>query len=337
MRQFSKTRSLPFIITIDAEGDNEWAKPERPLDGNAAYLPRFQSLCEKYRLQPTYLADHTMATSPVFKEFGRDVIARDVAEIGMHLHAWNSPPDIPLTRRDYQHQPYLTAYPESVMRAKINYQTDVLEQTFQTKMLSHRAGRFGFDERYARMLAEHGYVVDCSVTPHVSWENNNDIYGGPDFSRCQEAPYWLDLGDVRKLGSSSLLEVPVTIVNRWPRHLKPPKPGRRTARQLPKRIMNRIYPALVWMYPRRADGKMLQWIVHRAASRPQTTHLEFFLHSSELMPGGSPWFQNREDIDRLYSRIESLFDLASRQCESMTLKQFHDYWVDLSLPGEQGA
>ena len=337
MRQFSKTRLLPFIITIDTEGDNEWAKPERPLDNNAAYLPRFQSLCEKYRLRPTYLADHTMATSPAFKKFGRDVIARDVAEIGMHLHAWNSPPDVPLTLRDYQHQPYLTAYPEDVMRAKINFQTDVLEQTFQTKIFSHRAGRFGFDERYARMLAEHGYIVDCSVTPHVSWENNSDIYGGPDFSRCQEAPYWLDLGNVRKPGDSSLLEVPVTIVNRWPRHLKPPKPGRRTARQLPKRIMNRIHPALVWMYPRRTSSKMLRWIVHRAASHPQTTHLEFFLHSSELMPGGSPWFQNEEDIDRLYSRIESLFDLASRQCESMTLKQFHDYWVDLSPPGEQGA
>lgn len=334
MQQSAQTKLLPFIITIDTEGDNEWAKPQKPLDKNAAYLPRFQSLCEKYQLQPTYLVDHTMAMSPVFKKFGQDIIDRNVAEIGMHLHPWNSPPDIPITQQDHQHQPYLTAYPENVMRAKIKYQTDILEQIFQTKMLSHRAGRFGFDERYARILEEHGYIVDCSVTPHVSWENNNDIYGGPDFSKCQETPYWLDLENIRKPGKSSLLEVPVTIANRWPRYLKPPKPGQRTVKHLPKRIMNRIYPALVWMYPRRTNRKMLQWIVHKAVTHPQTTHLEFFLHSSELMPAGSPWLQNQEDIERLYSRIEPLFDLVSQHCQSMTLKQFHDYWADLNPPGE---
>jgi hypothetical protein len=35
----------PFIITIDTEGDNLWACPRHITTRNAAYLPRFQSLC----------------------------------------------------------------------------------------------------------------------------------------------------------------------------------------------------------------------------------------------------------------------------------------------------
>ncbi len=38
----------PFIITIDTEGDNPWANPREITTRNAEYLPRFQSLCERF-------------------------------------------------------------------------------------------------------------------------------------------------------------------------------------------------------------------------------------------------------------------------------------------------
>ena len=44
---------------------------------------------------------------------------------------------------------------------------DALEGRFGEKMTSHRAGRWAFDSRYARLLVEHGYLVDCSVTPII--------------------------------------------------------------------------------------------------------------------------------------------------------------------------
>ena len=34
----------PFIITIDAEGDDLWASPRDITTRNAEYLPRFQAL-----------------------------------------------------------------------------------------------------------------------------------------------------------------------------------------------------------------------------------------------------------------------------------------------------
>ena len=63
-----------FLITIDTEGDNAWAKPREVTTRNAAYLPRFQSLCERYGLQPTYLTNYEMAVSPEYREFAADAL-----------------------------------------------------------------------------------------------------------------------------------------------------------------------------------------------------------------------------------------------------------------------
>src|SRR5208283_4588444 len=101
-----------FLITVDTEGDHLWSKPREITTRNSRYLPRFQALCEKYGLKPTYLTNWEMANCPVFRDFGQDVIAHNTGEIGMHLHAWNSPPIIPLTDNDYSYQPYLIEYPE---------------------------------------------------------------------------------------------------------------------------------------------------------------------------------------------------------------------------------
>lgn len=158
--------SLPaFLITIDVEGDNLWARNPRMTCENARFLPRFQALCERFGQRPTYLTSYEMATSPAYVDFARDVLARKTGEVGMHLHAWNSPPIEPLTADDNAHHPYLIDYPDAVMRDKIAFITGLLEDTFGVKMISHRAGRWAMDGRYARLLVEFGYRVDCSVTP----------------------------------------------------------------------------------------------------------------------------------------------------------------------------
>src|SRR5580700_5433153 len=120
----------PFIITVDTEGDDIWSRPHQITTHNALFLPRFQSLCERYGYRPVYLTNYEMATSEEFVEFARDVLRRDAAEIGMHLHAWNSPPLMPLTDDDFHYQPYLIEYPDEVMREKIRVMTVLLEERF---------------------------------------------------------------------------------------------------------------------------------------------------------------------------------------------------------------
>lgn len=131
--------SRAFIITTDTEGDNLWQNHGHITTENASFLPCFQVLCEKYCFKPVYLTNYEMAMDAAFLDFARDAIARGNAEISMHLHPGNSPPAHDLTGDDGRHKPYLIEYPEAVMWGKILFMQQLLEDTFQTKMLSHRA------------------------------------------------------------------------------------------------------------------------------------------------------------------------------------------------------
>jgi len=203
-----------FLITADPEGDNPWARPDVITTRNAAFLPRFQSLCERHGLQPTWLVNHEMASCPDFVRFGREVLRRQAGEIGMHLHAWNSPPLRPLTDNDHHHQPFLTEYPTEVMEEKIAHMTALLRDRFETDILSHRAGRRALDSRYAHLLVKQGYRIDCSICPGVSWRQTAGApvgCGGPDYRHFPSRPYWMDLDHIDRPGSSDLLELPVSV------------------------------------------------------------------------------------------------------------------------------
>ncbi len=297
-----------FLVTVDTEGDNLWARPHQITTKNAAFIPRFQALCEKYGLKPTYLTNWEMARSPAFVELGRDILRRGVAEIGMHLHAWNSPPIVPLTADDDRHAPYLIEFPESHLREKIKVMTQTLEDVFGVKMLSHRAGRWSFNETYARALVTHGYKVDCSVTPHVSWrfcKGDPTQTGGSDFSHFPESAYFLDLNDISRPGESSLLELPMTIVRTrtYPPLLESIR-HRFSGRFYPTLILRRLFPYHQWLMPNGRNGASLLRVLDaaRLQSRP---YIEMAIHSSELMPGGSPTFPTPESIEVLYDDLEA--------------------------------
>lgn len=318
--------SPAFLITVDTEGDNLWAKPRAVTTRNAEYLPRFQALCENFGFKPTYLTNWEMANSPAFVNFARGVLARGAGEVGMHLHAWNSPPIVPLTADDDQHAPYLIEYPEQQIREKVKVITAKLEDVFGVKMLSHRAGRWSFNETYARILVEQGYRVDCSVTPHVSWrfcKGDPSRPGGSDFTGFPESAYFLDLSDIRRPGDSPLLELPMTIVRT--RTYAHPIENLRSALSASfygTLIMRRLFPYHLWLMPRigNRDGMLKVVEIARAQARP---YIEMAIHSSELMPGGSPTFPTADAIENLYEDLEAVFSAAAKGFSGSTLSQYH--------------
>lgn len=318
-----------FLITIDTEGDDGWARGREAGTENARFLPRFQALCERHGLRPTYLTNYEMATSPVFREFGRDALARGAAEVGMHLHAWNSPPIVPLTADDCAHMPYLVEYPEAVMREKVRVMTETLEETFGVKMTSHRAGRWALDSRYARLLVEFGYTVDCSVTPHVSWREtfgDPSGRGGTDYAGFPELPYRVDLEDISREGDSPLLEVPVTIYDN----------RRAWKKALPRRVRRRLSPDAVWLRPDGRNLRRMLEIIKRAAEEERPC-VEFMLHSSELMPGGSPYFTDERAVERLYEQLEQLFGAAADAFKGATLQEFQREYSEAELRARAAA
>lgn len=105
-----------------------------------------------------------------------------------------------------------------------------------------------------------------------------------------------------------------------------------------RQAAHRVSPKLNWLCPTSLSATndfnaMLQ--VARAARAECVAHLEFMLHSSELMPGGSPTFRNASDIERLYESLEILFEDLSTWCCSMTLKEFHAWFG--KAPAQQMA
>jgi len=322
-------RKPDFLITIDTEGDNLWSAPREITTDNAAYLGRFQSLCDSYGLKPTYLVNYEMANSPVFVDFGKDVLRGKKAEIGMHLHAWNTPPLVPLTSDDFKFLPYLFEYPAKVMREKVTVMTELLENTFNGEITSHRAGRWGFNEVYAQILIEKGYGVDCSVTPHISWSGNlgdPQQSGGPDYSQFPDEAYCVDPHDIRRQGASSLLEIPVTVFS-----------AQNTFRRLlhlalgnvprVRTLVNQYFPLVCWLRPNGKNRRHMLDLVRRAVGE-RRPYLQFILHSSELMPGGSPFFSTAKDIEILYADLDVLFESAARTCQAATLEELHQRFLE---------
>lgn len=313
-----------FLITIDTEGDNLWSRPRRNTTANSKFLPRFQALCERFGYKPTYLTNYEMAMCPVFQEFAKDAARRGAAEIGMHLHAWDSPPIVPLTCDDLANHPYLFEFPEGVMRDKVSVMTRLLEDVFGRKVVSHRAGRWGFNETYARILVDLGYLVDCSVTPLLSWKScagNPNGAGGPDYTRFPNEAYFVDLDDVSRPGESPLLEVPLSVTG--PARLM--APAHRLVRNGPRVIRGplcRLFPPVTKLVP---NGRNLRHLLRlvRLAERGGREHLEFSLHSSELMPGGSPRFRDEREIEVLYEHLETLFAAARGAFRGATLFEFY--------------
>jgi len=309
-----------FIITIDTEGDNEWSRPNPILTRNAAYLPRFQSLCEEFEFKPTWLTNYEMATSPEFVRFGRDVLSRRAGEIGMHLHAWSSPPLKPLTHDDHATHPFLIEFPAEVMAEKIGFMTELLQQQFGVKMLSHRAGRWAFNSTYAKLLDENGYLADCSVTPHVSWRRtlgDPKGEGGPDYRGFPSNAYFIDLENIDRPGSSNLLEVPPTIIRS---KLADAAPWMYEVRGV-KRFAEQYSPPISWIFPNGSNvDRMIRCV--RTAVSEHREFIEFVIHSSELMPGGSPRFLTNESIEALYVDLRVLFGEISKNFVGATLGEF---------------
>lgn len=308
-----------FIITLDTEGDNLWENNREITTQNTHFLPRFQQLCEQFNFKPVWLTNYEMAIDDDYIAFARDVIARNTGEIGMHLHAWNSPPLTPLTDDDLRYQPYLIEYPKEVMREKIAVMTHLLEDKLQTKMLSHRAGRWAFNETYAQLLVEFGYQVDCSVTPKVDWrftKGDPAQAGGTNYKDFPSHAYFMDLNDISKTGNSTLLEVPMSIQYKHSALMNKIKQGYDALRGKQRA------PSVNWLRPKPNNAQQMIEVVKQSLAQGHE-HIEFMLHSSEFMPGGSPTFRTENDIEGLYRDLETVFRFLSDKVQGMTLAEYY--------------
>ena len=313
-----------LLVTVDTEGDDIWRHLFAETTNNSTYIPRFQNLCERFGIRPTYLVNHEMALCPKFRNFGKSILTRDVAEIGMHLHAWSTPPVFGPLDTQKNFAPFLVEYPTDVMHHKIAFMTNLLQDTFGEKMTSHRSGRWVLNEVYAQALVTHGYNADCSVTPNVVWREQRSEHAnfvGVDYRNFPRFPYFMDLTDISKKGGSDLLQIPVTIRETMPGFLKRSQ-EKWPANSIATKLTRRIWPTH-WMRPHIGNIRSLIETIS-IAEHEQWPCVSFMLHSSELMPGGSPYFPNEEAIEQLYRDLQLLFSITSKKFHGQTISEYRE-------------
>lgn len=308
-----------FLISIDTEGDNLWGwKSGDPITTeNSMYLERFQALCGRYGFKPTYLTNWEMLQDDRYVSFAKKYVARGECEVGMHLHAWNNPPFHNLPNDDGGALDYLIEYPEEVMEKKIALITERIGETFGSGPITHRAGRWAMNGRYFSLLAKYGYLCDCSVTPGISWSSCSGKTGGSQGSNYTNSLPTEHV--VRCQTGQEVVEVPLStmLVN------KIIVPDSIRVKSIARSLKRWIKKEPIQLRPNLRNLNEMMSLVELSAREEGEGYLMFMLHSSELMPGGSPIFSSPEAIEMLYLHLEKLF--ASLHRHSFTGETIGDY------------
>ena len=282
-----------FIITIDTEGDNLWHynSGEKVMTENSRYIPRFQELCEKYGFKPVWLTNYEMVCDQRYVDYIKPKMEAGLCEVGIHVHAWNNPPIYKLEDK-YGGNPYLIEYPYEIMREKFKVTYDLLTSKFGRKPISHRAGRWAMNEEYFNLLAEFNIKVDCSYTPTKSWVDSpgSTLSGGTDYSKANKHPHYI--GDV--------LEMPTSLTRSRVQAAK-------TSLTIKDILKSLIKGKYIWLRPACTSLDDMNWLTQKIHKSNTSDYLMFMMHSSEMMPGGSPYFPDNDAIERMYDVVEKYF------------------------------
>lgn len=295
------TAAPAILVGIDTEADDQWsaAGRERNAVGNAERLPGLQALCDSFGVRPTYVVTYEMATRSESVAVLRE-LARGNCEIGTHLHPWSSPPFRPedLAAHTYPHN-----LPHDLLERQLGELTAVIEANLGTRPTTYRAGRNGFDERTLPLLERLGYSVDTSVDPLF----NERHKGGMAFAGAPLVPYHPDYRDVRRPGASPLLEVPISAAT-LPALPKPVERAYASLPPLPYRgALRRLGLRPVWLRPSYSPlPDMLAFAARLRAERVPCFNVIF--HSSELLPGGSPYTPDAQSVTRFLDDLKRLLE-----------------------------
>ena len=321
-----------LIVTVDTEEEGLWngaLKTRGNTVRNVGGTRRFQQLCDRYLITPTYLVDTPVVDDDRSRDLLKGFQDEGRCEIGAHLHPWCAPP---LDEEINDRNSYMCNLPEPLQREKLTRLTDHVEERFGRRPTSFRAGRYGLDIVGARILKELGYVVDSSV---IGFSNYSD-QGGPDFEDTPSVPYRVGGDDLRvPCEGGRLLEVPVAVGFNRVRFSR--------AHRLRQCAASR------WLRPLRLVGILDRLgIVQRIKFSPEQANaarmkrladvfvargapcIVLMLHSSSLVPGCSPYVPDAARLEECYADLESVFEhcLTKHSMTGRTLTQFAQNYDD---------
>ncbi len=286
-----------FLVTVDTEEEFDWSGPFSRDRHALTHLPgvsRFQALCETRNVKPVYLVDYPVVTDAYGIEMFSELAARGVAEIGLQLHPWVTPP---FKEELGGRNSYACNLPAALERAKLKSLYDVVVEKLKVRPDCYRAGRYGAGENTPAILAELGVRVDTSVRALFDYSGQ----GGPNYARYRLDPYWVK--------PRELLELPVTSVFGG------------LARTFGTALFDRVFQTEA-MRAFLARGKLLERIALTPEGIPvekavaaidiaielKVPVLTFSFHSPSLAEGHTPYVRNPDDLEYFYRWWEIVFD-----------------------------
>jgi hypothetical protein len=302
---------MKFILTIDTEADNQWNDKSSLAVNNLDYI------------KPVYLCTTEILESEKFDKNIASYCRENKAETGAHLHPWSSPP---FEKSADSTRTYPSELPIELFEKKMSELTELIKVKTGKPPLSYRAGRWGFDYKHVPILEKLGYKVESSLTPFVSWHQYiGDKSGGPRVSIWSPKPFLFE--------NSSLLEVPPTIMisscilNSFTCLKEAFVLNRQNfITKVFAKIFN-LGPHWLRPYPTTSLDKLIN-LQQKSEVQTEVQNLPvtvMMFHSSELMPGGSPYNQDKDSIEKLYAKLDSFFAYLNREkIESITLSESYN-------------
>ncbi|MFA0964685.1 hypothetical protein AB9P05_22955 [Roseivirga sp. BDSF3-8] len=321
-----------ILVTIDTECDKGpgW-KVQLPMKFRSVteavpgiYTPLF----DEHGIKPTYLLSpeiiRDQASADTLKKAGN-------CELGTHLHSEFIEPEA-VWEADRTKRIQMD-YSAGVEKAKLENLTNLFKETFGQAPTSFRAGRFGMTERGLQFLQELGYTVDSTVSPfkthYFETGSVRNYWGAP------LQPYYPSRHDMRKKGSMSILQVPVSIGNPYYDRL----PGILTRRledkkKFHKKVMAKLgyAPGISWFRPYRSSFEEMKglcdWITERYKGSGKPVVLNMMFHSNEVLINGSPYVKNEKEQIAYIDSLNRIFDYLNKEynCEGVGLSDVKAYF-----------
>jgi hypothetical protein len=288
---------LRLAVTIDVEEEGlflgQYASGAAPTE-NVGELLLLDPIFREWDIRPTLLVSYQVIRHPRHRDLLASLADRWGAEIGAHLHPWNTPPLEPLPYREPVPSELM---PRELLTAKLRTLLDTLKQAGFSPS-SFRMGRFNVGPNLFSVLHEARDIqVDSSVAPMRKY------YGGPVRLGLLTDPYFPDVNDPMRLGSSRILEVPVTVAPFVPA----------LGRLLARLDEDSVFPD-TWIPEIAAKVASLpaqpMWTGLRRLKAAVRLHrhrgggvITTFFHSSEIMAGGCPGHATPEHVARFLVKL----------------------------------
>ena len=282
-----------LIVTVDTEEVFDWSDftsgeyslaPPNDIDA-------FQSLCEQVGARPLFFMTYPLLKESKVACYYWAKASRGLADCGLHMHPWVTPPFEDQTGEYFSYQ---KNYPAALRRQKKHMLAGAFKSVFGHSAIAHRAGRYGVARDSYAMLAEIGVQYDFSPSAGFDFSRT----GGANFTGYSNYPF-------RIVTPSGAVDVsPVT--------------GARAIRHTQRFLSQEASPP-GFAPPRRSrfteavrltpEGASLDTLIAltRRLIADRTPVLTFTLHSTSLTKGANPYAPDAAGVDRMLTMSRDYF------------------------------